>query len=200
MSTDPDHRFELALSLDDLDSALSIARSTPSESKWRTVGDRALQQWKVELAEQSYREAGDLSALLLIYTSTGSQQDLQWLAEQATLKGNNNIAFACRLLTGQKEQCVDVLLDTERAPEAAFFSRTYAPSLVSKSLGQWKESLQLRGKKIADTLADPEEHPDAFEEGWEAALERERVGATQQPAILPGVNGTEQEAGVQHFR
>lgn len=188
VTTDPDHQFDLALTLDDLDSALSIARSSPSESKWRTVGDRALQQWKVELAEQAYREAGDLSALLLIYTSTGPQEGMQWLAEQATAKGNNNIAFACRLLTGEKEKCVDVLLDTDRAPEATFFSRTYAPSLVSKGLGQWKASLQPRGKKIADTLADPEDHPEVFEEGWEAALERERVGATQQPAALP--NGT----------
>lgn len=113
------------------------------------------------------------------------------MAEQAKAKGNNNIAFACRLLLGQKTECVDVLLDTERAPEAAFFSRTYAPSLVSKSVEQWREGLGSKGKKLAGTIANPEEHPEAFEEGWEAALERERVGATQQPAIASnGLNGS----------
>lgn len=191
MTTDPDHKFDLALGLDDLDSALSITRETPSDSKWRTIGDRALQAWKVTLAEECFKEAGDLSALLLIYTSSGSAEGMQWLAEQATAKGSNNIAFASRLLLQQKSECIDVLLNTDRAPEATFFARTYAPSEVPKSLGSWKSNLGDKGKKIADTLADPQEHPDAFEEGWEGALERERVGATQTPAPL--TNGAAEE-------
>ena len=86
VSTDPDHKFDLAIQLDDLDTALTLARSSPhlgSQSKWRTVGDRALASWKVGLAEECFKMANDLSALLLIYTSTGDRAGLQALSETA---------------------------------------------------------------------------------------------------------------------
>jgi hypothetical protein len=86
VSTDPDHKFDLAIQLDDLDTALALARSSPhlgSQSKWRTVGDRALASWKVGLAEECFKMANDLSALLLIYTSTGDREGLAKLAELA---------------------------------------------------------------------------------------------------------------------
>lgn len=50
MSTDPDHKLELAISLDDLDTALSLARASPhldSQSKWRAAADRALASLRV---------------------------------------------------------------------------------------------------------------------------------------------------------
>lgn len=193
VTTDPDHKFELSLSLDDLDAALEITRANPSETKWRSVGDRALQAWKISLAEECFAAAGDLSALLLIYTSTGSTSGLETLAARATEKGANNIAFASHLLLNQKEECIDVLLKTDRAPEAALFSRTYAPSLTGKTVDAWKSSLQQKNKKIADTLGHPEEMPDAFDEGWEESLEKERVGASQAPAITEAELPTEEE-------
>lgn len=42
-------------------------------------------------------------------------------------KGKNNLAFAARLQLGDAKACVDLLIKTERAPEAALFARTYAP-------------------------------------------------------------------------
>ena len=180
VTTDPDHKFDLCLASDDLEAALEITRQAPSEVKWKAVGDRALQAWKLSLAEECFAAAGDLSGLLLIYSSTGSTAGLQNLAQRATDKGSNNIAFISQLLLGEKEACVDVLLDTDRQSEAALFSRTYAPSLTEKAVKGWKKSLLPKGKKIAETLGDPSESPDAFEEGWEETLERERVGATQQ--------------------
>lgn len=42
-------------------------------------------------------------------------------------KGLNNLAFACWLQLGETENCVNLLVKTERAPEAALFARTYAP-------------------------------------------------------------------------
>ena len=110
----------------------------------------------------------------------------------ATKKGSNNIAFAARLLLGQKSECIDVLLDTDRAPEAALFARTYAPSLVGKSVNQWKKNLGAKGKKIADSLADPTEHPEAFEEGWEESLEREAAGQQQSRRIEPNGHSHEE--------
>jgi coatomer subunit beta' len=47
VSTDDEHRFELALQLGKLDVALEIARSSETEAKWRTLGDAALNAWRV---------------------------------------------------------------------------------------------------------------------------------------------------------
>jgi coatomer subunit beta' len=102
VSTDPDHEFELAIQLDDLERALDLVRkeaataavaaqqqgpggvgATAVQHKWRTVGDRALAKWQVELAEECFEAAGDLAALLLMYTSTGDQKGLEKLAKLA---------------------------------------------------------------------------------------------------------------------
>ena len=42
VATDPEHRFDLALSLDQLEIALELARAADVEHKWKTVGDAAL--------------------------------------------------------------------------------------------------------------------------------------------------------------
>ncbi|PLW32313.1 hypothetical protein PCANC_20471 [Puccinia coronata f. sp. avenae] len=178
VSTDIDHRFELATQLDDLDTALEITKSAPypeSQSKWRVIAEKALASWKIELAEESFLKAGDLSALLLIYSSTGDRHGLSRLAQLATAAGQNNIAFSCQLQLNAPQECVDILLSTDRFPEAALFARTYAPSQVPKAVERWKSSLEESGKsKVAMKLANPEEHPDLFDEGWSEALEREK--------------------------
>jgi len=97
------------------------------------------------------------------------------LAQLATIAGQNNIAFSCQLQLGAPDECVDILLSTERLPEAALFARTYAPSQVPKAVERWKGSLEESGKsKIAMKLASPEEHSDLFDEGWSEALAREK--------------------------
>lgn len=86
VTTDADHKFDLAIQLDDLDVALELVREAPSigsEPKWKTVGDKALAAWKIDLAEECFRNAGDLPALLLIYSSIGSREGMQWLAKTA---------------------------------------------------------------------------------------------------------------------
>ena len=53
VTTDADHKFELALQLDDLDTALEIARSSPElegEVKWKALGDCVLAVWHFDLA------------------------------------------------------------------------------------------------------------------------------------------------------
>ena len=42
-------------------------------------------------------------------------------------RGQNNLAFASLLQLGDAKACVDLLVKTHRAPEAALFARTYAP-------------------------------------------------------------------------
>jgi coatomer subunit beta' len=91
VSTDIDQKFELALSLDDLQKALTIIEESTktkkggaAEPKWRSLGDRALALWNVELAAKCFRNAGDLPALLLIYSSLGDRDGMRGLAEAAS--------------------------------------------------------------------------------------------------------------------
>ncbi len=93
MTTDPDHKFDLALSLDDLDTALEIARTVPdneADVKWKALGDRALTVWRFDLARECFEKAGDLSALMLLLLSVGDREGLSNLAEKA---GTSSLDF-----------------------------------------------------------------------------------------------------------
>lgn len=86
VTTDPDHKFDLSLQLDDLDAAVEIARAVPeleAESKWKAIGDRALAVWRFDLARESFEKAGDLNAQLLLLLSIGDRKGLEKLAAKA---------------------------------------------------------------------------------------------------------------------
>lgn len=186
VSTDPEQRFELALQLNKLDIALQLAEGTPHskshlikteskiESKWKQVGDAALSAWNFVLAEEAFKAANDLGSLLLLYTSTGSREGLQTLATRATEANQNNIAFTSYLSLGDLDKCIQVLLATNRFPEAVLFSRTYKPSLTAGLVERWRDELGKSGReKIAKTIASPDGNLDLFP-GWTDSLEAER--------------------------
>ncbi|KIJ98527.1 hypothetical protein K443DRAFT_207234 [Laccaria amethystina LaAM-08-1] len=179
VTTDPDHKFELALSLDDLDTALEIARTVSeneAEVKWKALGDRALAVWRFDLAKEAFEKAGDLSALMLLLLSIGDREGLKAVADRAVEKGQNNLAFATLFQLGDPVACVDLLIKTQRAPEAALFSRTYAPSQAPKAVQAWKTELVAKNRpKIAEAVADPSTKPELFEEGWEGVLATEKA-------------------------
>jgi coatomer subunit beta' len=137
VSTDPDHRFELSLDLKKLDVAHNVLLtgcvdddSTESMSRWRRLGDLALSQGEVALAQLCASKSGDLSGLLLLYSSSGDKQGMFALAKQAVDAGRTNVAFLAYFVTGHVEECVQLLISTNRIPEAAFFARTYMPSKI----------------------------------------------------------------------
>ena len=111
-STDPDHWFDLALSLDALDIAPFLLTS-------------------------AVKEVGRLPKG----------------------KGLDTIAFAASWQTGDARGAVDLLVDAERACEAALLARTYAP------YGE----LERKGRAL---IGDPlrGEERELFEEGWEDIL------------------------------
>ena len=173
VSTDPDHRFDLAISLNDLETALELVRASPeagSQAKWKLVGDKALSAWQMDLAQESFEKAGDLPALLLLFTSLSDRKGMERLAALAVEKGSTNIAFAAYLQLGDSQSCVDLLAKTGRLPEAAMFARSYHPQSIPGVVKQWKGELEEGGKdKVAATIADPEEDGDLFTEGWSAS-------------------------------
>ena len=175
IATDPEHRFDLALALGDLDIALEMARETDAEHKWKTVGDAALAAWNITLAEECFKAGKDLGSLLLLRTSTGDIEGLKDLTEMADEVGQNNVAFSCLWQIGDVEACVNLLTKTGRTPEAALLAKTYKPSLAHAVTKKWKTELGEKNKKVADMVAVPGEDEDLFP-GWDEYLALEKEG------------------------
>jgi coatomer subunit beta' len=188
VATDPEHRFELALSLNNLDTALEIAREANVEHKWKIVGDAAMAAWNLALAEECFTNAKDLGSLLLLHTASGNRAGLRQLAEQASEAGLQNVAFSSLWSLGDVDGCIDLLVRTNRLAEAVLFAQTYKPSRAPKLVVQWKASLEQSGKsKVARLIGVPPGAPDAvatdddlFPE-WDEYLRLEKEGVVPEP-------------------
>ena len=195
ITKDPEHRFELALSLHNLDIAVEIARQTNLEPRWKTVGDVAMNTWNLVLAEECFAKARDLGSLLLFYTATGSHDGLRRVAGLAGEQGAYNIKFTCLWCLGDVDGCIELLIRTNRISEAVFFSRSYKPSRCRDIVGKWKASLETSGKsRVSKMLALPpsiegEDEDEAAEElfpNWSGSLklEKEQGGIFEKPSAM----------------
>lgn len=163
VTKDPEHKFELAMACKQLTLARDILLESESEQKWKQLGDAALNQnFDLKLAQECFERSKDLGGLLLLYTSLCDQAGMERLAKLAREQSRNNVAFVCMFLLGRVDECVKLLVETNRIPEAAFLTRTYAPSNISGTLAAWKENLKQVSTKAADALADPSEYPELF--------------------------------------
>jgi coatomer subunit beta' len=165
ITTDVDHKFELAISLGALGIAAGIAENlgeNDSEHKWKQIADLALTVWDFGLAEKAMWCSNDMSGLLLLYSSLGNASGMERLGLHAIEKGSYNIAFICLLLLGRVNACIDLLVKAGRVQEAAFMALSYAPSRVSDILATWRTQLSKTNAKIAKSLANPVEYPNLF--------------------------------------
>ena len=206
VATDPEHRFDLALSLGNLPIALDIARSADVEHRWKTVGDAALSGWDIALAEECFTHAKDLGSLLLLYTSTSNGAGLRKLAIKAQEANLHNIAFSCLWQLADLDGCIDLLVKTNRTAEAVLFAQPYKRSRAAALVAKWRQSLEKDGKsKVAKILGVPGEDDDLFPE-WDEHLRLEKEagskandlvdldGVDEEPAEeANGVNGAEEE-------
>ncbi|CBF70445.1 coatomer subunit beta' [Aspergillus nidulans FGSC A4] len=188
VATDQEHRFELALALNNLDIALEIARAANAEHKWKVVGDAALSAWNLSLAQECFISAKDVGSLLLLHTASGNREGLQALASQASDAGLHNVAFSTLWSLGDVDGCIDLLVQTNRLAESVLFAQTYKPSRAPELVVRWKESLEQSGKaKISRLIGVPPGAPgvpaddDLFPE-WEEYLRLEKEGVVTEPA------------------
>ncbi|KAG0606269.1 hypothetical protein M758_9G127200 [Ceratodon purpureus] len=198
IATDPDYKFELAVQLGKLDVAKTIAEESHSESKWKQLGEMAMSAGKLDVAEECLGHAKDLSGLLLLYSAVGDAEGLEKLTASARENGKNNVAFVSLFLLGKVEECIELLIESNRIPEAAFMARTYLPSQVSRIVALWRNDLKKINQKAAESLADPEEYPNLFPD-WESALATEIHLKEQRSKYIPAakylsyINGDEEE-------
>jgi len=184
IATDPNYRFDLAVQLGSLEIAKEIAVEARSESKWKQLGELAMSTGKLEMAEECLLQATDLSGLLLLYSSFGDAEGITKLASMAKDLGKNNVAFLCLFMLGKLEECLQLLVDSNRIPEAALMARSYLPSKVSDIVSIWKKDLQKVNSKAAESLADPAEYPNLFED-WQIALSVESTLAPKRGVYPP---------------
>ncbi|CAK6965402.1 coatomer subunit beta'-like [Scomber scombrus] len=162
VSTDPDHQFELALQLGELKTAYQLATEAESEQKWKQLAELATTKCQFSLAQECLHQAQDYGGLLLLATASGNATMVGKLAEGAERDGKTNVAFITYFMQGRLDKCLDLLIKTDRLPEAAFLARTYLPSHVPRVVKLWKESLSKVNQKAADALADPTQYSNLF--------------------------------------
>lgn len=127
------------MSLGELEIAKELAQSADSEDKWRQLGQAATSRSDLVLAGECLRRAKDYGGLLLLASCAGSTPLMQALAGDAATAGQQNVAFLSTLLLGDVQRCLEILVETDRLPEAAFFARTYVPDEVSRVVELWRE-------------------------------------------------------------
>ncbi|KAL9647775.1 hypothetical protein ABK040_001362 [Willaertia magna] len=180
VSQDNDHKFNIAIQLNKLDIAYQLIKDSHLEEddlnnlemKWKQLGQLALSQYNLKLSEECFINGKDYGALLLLYSSTGNLNGLKHLVKLST---KNNITFMCYYLLNDLNNCINLLIESNRIPEAALFARTYCPKEMSRVVKIWREDLKKgsnndklsnvssqRLKSIAEALADPEEYPNLF--------------------------------------
>ncbi len=142
VTDDPDMKFDLALQLGKLPEARALlAASAGAEAggesagdagetagKWRQLLDLALARSDIALAEECASAAGDLAALLLLYSSTGNVEGLAALADRAVSTGRHNIALLARHSMGDAAGVAAVLDAAGRGVEAEMMRHCSAAS------------------------------------------------------------------------
>lgn len=97
---------------------------------------------KIDLAITCFKASEDLGSLLLICVSLGLKPELLELAKKAEETTRMNIAFICYFVLNDLKSCINILIKSERFPEAAFFAKTYMPSMITQCVELWKEYLK----------------------------------------------------------
>ncbi|XP_030258187.1 coatomer subunit beta' [Sparus aurata] len=178
VSTDPEHKFELALQLGEVKIAYELALEAESEQKWKQLAELATTKCQFSLAQECLHQAQDYGGLLLLATASGNADMVGKLAEGAERDGKTNVAFLTCFMQGRLDKCLELLIKTDRLPEAAFLARTYLPSHVSRVVGLWKESLSKVNQKAADALADPGQYGNLFPGLQQAVLAEQYLKET----------------------
>ncbi|KAL7079143.1 hypothetical protein ACQ4LE_001016 [Meloidogyne hapla] len=178
VSKDPQHRFELALSLGDLNVAYELAQQSDSEEKWKQLAHAATIRSELRLAGECLAKARDFGGLLLLASCSGSNKLMSQLAKESYNNNQHNVSFLSSYLLGDLQQCLEILIENGRIPEATFFAHTYAPSQVPRLVSLWRDaaSQSLSGiskRNVGESLADPLKYGNLFP-GYDKALAAEK--------------------------
>ena len=121
--------------------ARSMALDQNSNEKWKMVADLALELGEFKHAEEAMIAAKDYNGLLLYYSIIVDREKIYSLAENADSNGFYNIAFSCYFQVNDLDKCLEILIKSNKYPEASLFCRTYYPSKLSQVLELWNNEI-----------------------------------------------------------
>lgn len=166
-----DKKFDLALKLNDTKTAAEIAHKTGSTIQYQRLSTIALSTGNMSLLQESLEKSGDNSGLLLMDSCIGNKKRLHKACEVTNTTNKNslnqtqNVSFAAAFATRDFNQCIDILLESGKIPEAALMARSYLPSRIEECAKRWKQVLVSRGEELtSQTIALPSEYPEKFPE------------------------------------
>ncbi|KAJ3439106.1 coatomer subunit beta'-1 [Anaeramoeba flamelloides] len=179
ITTDPTHKFELALKLGKVQLAEKVADETDNDLMWKRLSDMATNNGDWRLAIKSMWKIYDLNGLLLVLTCLSDRDGLEKLAKVAQEREEMSIAFNCYYCLGEMAECLKLLCFEKRFAEATLLARTYVPSKVEETLQLWQNDLKKDTKnevkkKISESLASPKEYPNLFP-NFETSLQIENL-------------------------
>ncbi|VDQ09775.1 unnamed protein product [Trichobilharzia regenti] len=110
VTTDMDHKFELALQLGEFElwCLVGVGYQWNREYALHPLAEAACKACKFKYAEEYLSHTEDYASLMLLATSSGNRKLLEWIGKQAAAKSNDNIAFLARFLTSDLEGCLEV--------------------------------------------------------------------------------------------
>ena len=159
VAVEPSMKFDIAIEVGDLDIAKSCAKDS---AMWRRLARASLVKGEINLAIESLKKCGDFSTLLILLKLKGTKEDLISLLNDSENCGQLNVAFSTALLLKDFKKCIELLIKSNKFAEATLFARSNFPELTNECLNLWKNNLP--NKKIANSLADPIEFPNLFDE------------------------------------
>lgn len=163
VTLDPEHKFDLALQLGNLSICHQLAVEMDSEQKWLQLSDAATKLGEFELVQECLIRAQSYSSLILLASASSDKNLMSSIGEQSRKSGQFNIAFLSNFVLGKLETCLEILIENQRLPEAAFFARTYLPSQISHVVQLWREKLKQNNmERAAQSLANPVDYSNLF--------------------------------------
>jgi coatomer subunit beta' len=160
---DNEHKFDLALQTGNLSISYDLALEMENEQKWLQLADVATKRGDFNLVQECLTRAQSFGSLILFASANSDKKLMASIGEQSRKAGQFNIAFLSHFVLGQLEQCLDILIENQRLPEAAFFCRTYLPSQIARIMDLWRDKLkQSNMERAAQALANPVDYENLF--------------------------------------
>jgi coatomer subunit beta' len=160
---DNEHKFDLALQLGNLPICYELAVEMENEQKWLQLSDVATKRGDFNLVQECLTRAQAFGSLILLASASSDKQLMSTIGDQSRKNGQFNIAFLSNFVLGKLDECLDILIENQRLPEAAFFCRTYLPSQIGRIVGLWREKLkQMNMERAAQALANPTDYENLF--------------------------------------
>lgn len=160
---DNEHKFDLALQLGNLSVCYELALEMENEQKWLQLSDVAGKRGDLNLVQECLTRAQSFGSLILLASASSDKQLMSNIGDQSRKNGQFNIAFLSNFVLGKLDECLEILIENQRLPEAAFFCRTYLPSQIGRVVGLWRDKLkQMNMERAAQALANPTDYENLF--------------------------------------